>query len=503
MSRAVVRHVRSVALVMGLSILFGPLIAGCAGTTNPATGEQTYSLISPEEEKQIGAEQHDDIVAEFGGVYDDPALTAYVNEIGMRLARVSEMPNLDWHFTLLNSDVVNAFALPGGYVYVTRGLLALANDEAQLAAVIGHEIGHVTARHGAQRQTRAIGVGLAGVLAKVLLGSDPLVQLGQTVGQAYIASYSRDQEYQADMLGVRYLQRAGYPTDKMAGFLKQLEANSDLAAKLAGSSGGSGNDFFATHPRTADRVSRAAELGRAAGGGGTDAGRDIFLDRIDGMVFGEDPRQGVIRDGVFSHPDLRMAFPAPQGFRFINTSDALYATNSSGARLKFDVDIGESTRRASTLTGYITDVWAQEVQFTTVRSGMVGGLDLAEAKGIFVQDGKQVELRLYAIRHSTNTIARFLFLTPAAQVSTTAPAIESAVARFRKLSEQEAAAIRPLVVDVIPLAGGETVDDLAERMAVEALPREHLEVINGLYPGGAGRLEGRVKLVVEQAGPGA
>jgi len=200
-----------------------PWLQGC--TTNPATGRENLSLVSQEEERRLGEEAHPEILEEFGGEYKDASTQAYVRGIGQLLAQSSEMPDLDWHFTVLDSDIINAFALPGGYIYISRGLMALADDEAQLASVIGHEIGHVTARHYATRQTQSIGAQVGVALLSILTGvtaggeaAQSVGQLGGVLAQGYLASYSRSQELESDGLGIRYLSRTGYDTAASASF---------------------------------------------------------------------------------------------------------------------------------------------------------------------------------------------------------------------------------------------------------------------------------------------
>ena len=221
------------------AVAIGAAVAGCS--TNPATGGEDVVFMSQADEKRIGDENHPKILQQFGGAYGDRELQAYVKSLGDVLAASSELPNIKWTFTLLDSDVTNAFALPGGYVYVTRGLLSLAENEAQLAAVIGHEIGHVTARHGAQRSAQGtlatVGVVGAQVLGAVLGGAQVGRAAGQLAGigaQGYVASYSRGQEYEADTLGVRYTGRVGFDPYGMSGFLAKLNQEKNLMAKLRG-----------------------------------------------------------------------------------------------------------------------------------------------------------------------------------------------------------------------------------------------------------------------------
>jgi len=206
-------------------------LAACA--TAPATGRSFFTAgMSQEDEAKLGAKQHKEIVKEFGGAYQDPALGRYVSSLGTLLARTSELPDLKFTFTVLDSPIVNAFALPGGYVYVTRGLLALAENEAEVAGVLSHEIGHVTARHAAERYGQAMAAKLATAGLGILFGSGPEVQAANTLSALALSSWSRDQEFEADTLGVRYLTRGGFDPGAMASFLAKLQANSRLQAKL-------------------------------------------------------------------------------------------------------------------------------------------------------------------------------------------------------------------------------------------------------------------------------
>ena len=207
------------------------LAPACSRVENPATGRSEYTTLSAEQERELGAQEHPRILQQFGGAYSDEELQAYVQAVGNRVAANSDQPDAEFTFTLLDSEVPNAFALPGSYVYITRGLLALAETEAEMAGVLGHEIGHVTARHTAQRQTQATGAGVLATLATIaaaVLGGEVAGQLAQQAtgvgAQAYLASYSRDQEFQADDLGVGYMTAAGYDPEAMATFLEKLAA---------------------------------------------------------------------------------------------------------------------------------------------------------------------------------------------------------------------------------------------------------------------------------------
>jgi predicted Zn-dependent protease len=477
----------------------------CTRVVNPATGQTELTAMSPAQERQVGSQQHPQVMAQFGGAYQDPGLQAYVSGIGERLATVSELPDLDFTFTLLNSDMVNAFALPGGYVYVTRGLLALADNEAELAGVIAHEIGHVTARHSAQRYSRGVvaqgGVAIGSIVAGILGGgaaAQAVQQAGGVGAQAYLAGYSRDQEFQADELGVRYLARAGYDPAAMSSFLEKLGENDALARRLAGREDAPdpASSWFATHPRTPDRVLRAVEQASAATPEGR-IDRERYLAAIDGMIYGEDPRQGFVRDGRFVHPELRFAFAVPPGFRLTNTPAAVIGQSPDGL-MRFD---GARVPQNRAMTDYVARDWARELGSEGLRDVTafeVGGLAAASTTAVGrLDDGRAVSIALAAIRADGDRVYRFMFVSPGRLTPTQARAYESTVDSFRRLGAQQAAAMRPLRIAIVTVEPGQGVDALARRMAVDALPREQFEVLNGLEPDQPLAPGEEVKLIVQ------
>ena len=491
-----------------IALFLAPAIAlpaACARVVNPATGQTEFTAMSPAQEQQIGEEQHPQVLAQFGGAYQDPELQAYVTGIGERLADVSELPELDFTFTVLNSEVVNAFALPGGYVYVTRGLLALADNEAELAGVMAHEIGHVTARHSAQRHSRGVlaqgGVAIGSILAGVLGGSaaaDLVQQAGGVGAQAYLAGYSRDQEFQADELGVRYLARAGYDPRAMSSFLDKLARNDQLMRRLAGSDGGAdpASSWFATHPRTPDRVARAAAQASAATPEAGRIERDRYLAAIDGMVYGEDPSQGVVRGRTFLHPELGFAFEAPPGYRLVNTPAAVLAQAKDGL-MTFDAARLPEGRGVA---AYVAADWAQELgagRLGNVTEAEVNGMPAASAVAAGqLDDGRPVTVALAAIRASDDRVYRFMFVSPGRMSAAQARGYQATINSFRRLSPDEAAAIGGKRVRVVTVEPGQSVQDFARRMAVDALPQEQFALLNGLGAAAA-LLPGQKVKVVE------
>lgn len=307
-------------------------LAACATAVNPVTGRTELTTMSPAQEAALGKQAAAQVEREIGLVRD-PRLVAYVEEIGRRLAARSPRQDVTYRFAVADMPEANAFALPGGWVYVSRGLLALANSEDELANVIGHEIGHVAARHAAQRQTRATGVGLLsalGTLAAAVIGGGEAArmagQLGQVAGAGVIASYSRDQERQADVVGQRIAVEAGWDPAGMATFLETLEREGRLRADGARRA----PSFLDSHPAAGERAVMAHR--RAAELGGADRAHDraAFLRHIEGVAVGPDPREGVFREQLFLHPDLGFALEFPRGWRTRNSRHAVGAMAPRG-----------------------------------------------------------------------------------------------------------------------------------------------------------------------------
>ncbi len=304
---------------------------------NPATGEKELSLMSEKEEDFIGKKEHEKLITQFGGVYEKKDLQNYVNSIGNFLVSTSELPNKKFTFTVLDSSIVNAFALPGGYIYLTRGLIALCNNEAQLAGVIAHEIGHVTARHAAQRYTKTIGTNLVGSILNVLV-KNPAI--GNLVGQGaglYLLSYSRSQEIQADKLAVRYMSRAGFQEREMASFLKSMEKYSILSKKMKNQDLNNNSDLLSTHPSSSKRISKVISESELVHTSRPVIGKEIFLKKIDGLRFGESPKQGIIFGDYFLHNFLKIKFKLPEDFFFSNTPEYLLGRNEKNSQIVIDV----------------------------------------------------------------------------------------------------------------------------------------------------------------------
>ncbi len=472
------------AAIIAAALVFGGGTCARAQWSDLLKGEWidrlSEAVITPEQERQIAESEHPKILAQFGGEYRDQAMQGYLTALVNALGKASAQPAIQYRVTLLNSPVVNAFALPAGYVYTTRGLLALAGSEAELAGVLAHEIGHVTARHTAQRYGRSVlasgASGLAGLFNMPVL--EQAIAFG---GQLWIQSFSREQEFQADELGVVTLARAGYTPAAMASFLGRMQLHSDLQAMLAGRKPGDTDLFglFATHPRTADRVERAIEqAGLAAVKGGREE-RDSYLRRIDGVLYGDDPEQGYVRGRTFLHPALRLRFEVPEGFQLLNGADAVTATGPGGAMIKFD---SAPEKYTGSMRGYVTDLWARQAAVGMAEQIKVDSMEGASAVSRMNTQRGPVDVRFTAIRFAPDRIYRFQFVAPSQLASQLASEFGKVTGSFRRLTEAEAAALKPYRLRLVAAAAGDSAETMARRMAQPTHQIERFRALNGLKP---------------------
>ncbi len=489
------KHFSITGLVAALALMAAlPALSGC--TTNPATGGQMLSFMSPEEEARLGAAEHPKLVAAFGGEVLDPALVKYVDDVGQKLARYSEIPNLKYTFTIIDSEIVNAFALPGGFIHVSRGLLALANSEAELASVLAHEIGHVTARHAAQRHSQSVLAGLGVNVIGVLTGVREAANLAGSVAELYLKSYSREHEFEADTLGVRYIRRAGYDSRAAANFLASLRAHSQLEARLQGLPEGTVDqrNWMATHPRTVDRVERAAQ---AAGNGDVAnpvIGHDVYLQKIDGLIYGNSPRHGFVRGRDFLHPDLRFRFRVPQGFELTNTPERVLAKGPRGAVIVFD---GASAAPSRNMLEYMVNTWGRGIRIGSREELTINGKPAATGVARVRTRAGVRDYRLVAIRGEDKQVWRFLFVTPPDVTASFSGEFRATRQSFRTVSEREAATWPAQRIRLHRVRAGDTVESLAARGPFEKLKVDRFRVLNGLSPGEPLKLGSTVKLVLE------
>ncbi|MDE1466525.1 M48 family metalloprotease [Aurantiacibacter sp. D1-12] len=435
------------------------------------------------EEAQLGAQYHEQFVAQFGGEMTGPQ-ARYVEQVGQNIAVQSGLATTPGAFdvTLLNSSVNNAFAVPGGYVYATRQLVNLMNNEAELAAVLGHEVGHVAARHSARRQAAAQrnqlgGVGIA-ILSSILLGDNPLgntISRGALQGsQMLTLSYSRNQELEADALGVQYLNRAGYDPRSMATLLQSLAAQNQLDAQLQGRQNATIPEWASTHPDPASRVQNAVQL---AGGGTGVTNRNTFLSRIDGMIYGDDPEQGVIEGRQFIHPILRFSFTAPQGFYMVNSPRAV-SINGNGGRAQLTM-----AQYDGNMDSYVRNVFRaiggeqQQLAPQTIERTTVNGLPATYGFARVNNGQSQVDVTVFAYDFGNGQAYHFQSITPAGQAGT----FNSLYQSMRRISSQEAGSVVPRRIDIVTAGRSDTVASLARRMAYTDGQEARFRVLNGLF----------------------
>jgi len=498
-----------------LPLLTAALLAACASVTNPVTGQRELTVMDEKSEIAEGAKGHQEVIKEYG-VVDDAALRAYVDGVGQKLATASHRAKLKWTFTVLDSPEVNAFALPGGYVYVTRGIMAYLDSEAELAGVLGHEIGHVTARHGAQQATRqataGVGVGLAtigGALLEMATGVPGVAQAAGSVAQAgaagLIASYSRDQELQADELGAEYLVRSHYDPANMVEViqvLKDQERYAAEAAKAAGRAAPASPGWLASHPSNDQRLQQiratSKRLAASQPAGWADEGRDRYLRAVDGLGFGDGREQGVVRGRQFFHEPMGIAITAPPGFRIVNDSVQVLLING--------------TRDAALVMRLVP---ASVVQKTGP------GHEAILRQGLGATDGRVEKLTLGGMaathyvgprrdaRGRTGTLDATIVSGPRGQVfllgrvtrdaaamDRARPALREAEMSFRPISDADRVAARPWHLKIVPYPAGGFAQ-LARSSPLSELPEQQLRLLNGVYGGHADPRPGQLVKLVE------
>jgi predicted Zn-dependent protease len=429
-------------------------------------------------DKAQGAKANPELLAEFGGTYDG-AQAAYVEQVGKRVAVQSGLSNATGDFTvaLLNSPVENAFAIPGGYIYITRQLLALMNSEAELASVMGHEVGHVAARHAAGRnRTASIGSVLAGVVGAVA-GNGAIGQLAgaaaSNAAQLYTLKYGRDQEYAADGLGVRYITKAGYDPYAAADMLAQLDAETTLQSRISGKDANAVPGWASTHPNGRARVERAVELARQTGKPENDPLQDTaFLRRLDGLLYDDDPKEGAIDGRTFRHPAFRLRFTAPPGYTIANGAQAVTVAGTGGqAQMR-------TAAATQDLAGFVTGQFRSKGATTAgeVRTGSANGLPYAWATMPATSGNSRVDVTILAYRFPSAT-NWFTLVTPS---GSGIGAFQPLVASMATLTAAEANAIRGKRIRIVAVKAGDTIDGLARQMAYADFQRERFLTLNGL-----------------------
>ncbi len=471
------------------------LVAFAAVPLAPIAAQTVQSISA--KDKAEGAKAHPQLLEEFGGAATG-SQAAYVETVGKNIAIQSGLSNArgDFTVTLLNSSVDNAFAIPGGYVYVTRQLVALMNNEAELAGVLGHEIGHVAARHSAKRQSAATRNSILSVIGQVLgsvIGGSVGNLLGQGAqygSQILTLKYSRSQETEADNLGIAYLQRAGYDSRAMGTVLQSLANQNALDVRLQGSPANRAPEWASTHPDPASRV-RAA-LTRAGANATGVTNRDTFLSRIDGLTYGDDPKQGIVEGRNFTHPEFRLAFQAPSGFYMINGTRAVSINGQSGkGQLSTAPFNGNLEEYVETAFASLTQQGQAQVRPSTLERTTVNGIPAAYGISRVNSGSGQVDVVIFAYAFSQSQAFHFMTISQAGRSSVFDPMFRS----MRRISATEAAAVKPRRLTVVTANRGDTVQSLAARMAYTDSPLDRFRVLNGFSTSSTIAVGQRVKLV--------
>ncbi len=470
------------------------LFAIVALAVAPAAAQQLRYL-NPQDVAEAQRE-HSELVKELGGA-ETGQRAAYVESVGRRVGAFSGVanPGQELHFTTLNSAVENAFSVPGGYVYITRQLLGLMDDESELAFALGHEVGHIAANHAHIREQYAERnpLGVFGQIIGAIFG--PGVSNVLTARSALdLLSFSREQEYEADTLGLRYMTAAGYDPAGAAGILAALSRNTALQLRVQGRTNRQTPEWASTHPLSQNRMERALAEARATGRLGTGIrNRDTFLSEIEGVYVDDDPAQGVIEGATFTHPDLKIQFSVPQGYLMSNGTDAVTISGSAG-KAQF-----RGGRYAGTLDSAILlafrDLTRGEFNIPvpqpqhTIINGMPAAITTARVN----TESGLIDASVAAYQWDPQRIYYFVMLTPGGYgVAPFLPMINS----LRRISPVEAAAIRPRIIHVETVRPGDTLQLLASRMAYRDFKVERFLSLNGLAPNSPLVPGQKVKLVV-------
>ena len=468
--------------------LIALLVGACASTP----GSREIFLPDPPkltESAPQGLREHQRVLAAYGGAYEDPKLLALLTRVANRLVAASERPQLTYKVTILNSPAVNAFALPTGQLYVTRGLLGLANDSSELASVVSHEIAHVIARHADMREEQARRAELVSNVVNDVLSDPEDGAMALARSKLALASFSRAQEFEADGIGVGIAARSGYDPFGAARFLTSMGRNADFRS-VGHSRDNRPLDFLSSHPATPERVKSARNSARQlATPGPGERDKATYLASLDGLVYGEDPIDGYVRGRRFLHPKLGFTFTAPDGFSLDNTARAVLGLKDNGNQaLRLDV---VKVPAEQTLIEYLNSGWIENIEAGSVEELSINGFPAATATA----KGEQWTFRLYAIRFGSE-VYRFIFAAKT-RTAETERTFREAVGTFRRLTLAEIQSAKPLRLKFVKVQQGDTVERLASRMALIDRQLDRFRVLNGLDANKRLQPGELVKIIVE------
>jgi len=475
----------------GASIALVLALAACTSEA-PQLQHASLPMPKPSQAEMTSSAQRENqrILGSYGGVYEDPRLQQMVDKLVARLVAASERPDLKYHVTILNSPAINAFALPNGQLYVTRGLLALANDESELASVLAHEMGHVIARHAQLREEQARDAALASRTLSDVVNDPQMSALALAKSKLALASFSRQQEFEADGIGVGISARAGLDPYGASRMLADMQRKADLGSGAKNAGETHTIDFLSNHPSTPDRIRRAiANARQFSGPGSGERDRKQYLADLSGAVYGEDPSEGLVRGRRFIHSKLGFTFLAPPGFTLDNTALAVLGLKDGGSEaLRLDV---VSVPAEQSLTSYLDSGWMGHVDKASLEGFTLNGFPAATATA----KGKDWSFRLFVVRFGSD-VYRFIFaakhMTPQIDAS-----FKQSVDTFRRMSLREAAEVKALHIKIVKVGAQDTVASLARRMAMSDHRVERFRILNGLAPKDRLKPGSEVKIVVE------
>lgn len=445
-------------------------IVSCA--VNPVTGKREFMLLTEEDEIQLGKQTDPQIVQTYG-VYQDEQLTEYVDNMGQKMGKLSHRPQLNYEFKIMDSPVINAFAVPGGFVYFTRGIMAYLNSEAELAGVMGHEIGHITARHSAKQYSKAqlaqLGLGVGSILSETFAQYAGLAAQG--IGILFL-KFSRDNERQADNLGVEYSSKAGYDAGEMSNFFVTLN-------RMHGDGGGSLPGFLSTHPNPDDRVGaiqrRAQQWQKNLEIEDFDIRRDAYLEKIDGIVFGNDPRQGFVENNVFYHPQLRFQYPVPADWKVINLPTQVQVT-SGDEKAAILFSLGTESSPSAQANKFISD---SKATVQSQRDLTINGFKARQMESLLASESGNLRI-LSTFLEKDGSVYVFHGFSADTDFNTYSGAFRNTMNGFETLRDRAKLNVKPDRIRIRTVRGSQTLEQALKSFNAAEEDMETLSLINGM-----------------------
>lgn len=476
--------------VLSIFLLGSLFFSGCA--TNPVSGKQDFVLMSEAQEINLGKQAHQQVMKQYRP-YNDPALQSYVEGLVDELGKKSHRSNLVYHVTVLDSPQVNAFALPGGYLYITRGIMAYMNSEAELAGVLGHELGHITARHGVRQQSAGTVAGILGAGVGILTGSRAASEAANIGGTALVRGYGRSHELEADRLGAEYLARVGYDPEEMINVVEILKDQEEFDKQLAKEEGREPRAYhgtFSTHPANDKRLQEVVKAANSIDSASTrEANREKFLNYMEDVVVGDNEADGILRGNKFYHKDMNLFIEFPQGWKVDNLPDRLVA-QPKDRKLQIHVLLDDLNKQQS------PEQYLQE-KFKSINKGQdVKTASFSGHTGLttLTTQGGKVPARVAAL-FDGKRIFQIVALGESQAVTGYDSATLATIKSVRKLKSNEVSLARAKHIKLIRAKSGDTFASLAKKTDIPNHPEEQLRLLNGMYPEGEPKPGQLVKIV--------